>query len=301
MPKTRSAPPESADAVEREAAPSEKGAPQAVQNQQVTLDQAQESAKEPAAPVKRMIVREGNFVLETGNPVDVQKKIEEIIKKQEGYVVSASRSTDSEAIRGGGRVLMTVKVPSEKFEASVEEIRKAADRVVSEKIEGKDITEAYVDIQARLKAKKALEEQFLEIMKQSKSVQDALNVQRELGRVRTEIEQIEGRKRLMENQAAMSKIQISINPPDSVTSSSSGFWYQLRDAFSDGFEGALTFILYLVRVVIALIPFLVLIVLPILLLLRYAWKRYKRNRLARELAKKAEKEAEEAGVTDDFE
>ena len=55
------------------------------------------------------------------------------------------------------------------------------------------VSEEFIDIEARLKAKRSLEAQFLEIMKRANSVEDALNVQRQLAEVRAEIEKIEGR------------------------------------------------------------------------------------------------------------
>ncbi len=94
---------------------------------------------------------------------------------------------------------MTIRVPSEKFDETLNEIRKNSNRVIVETVKGEDVTEEFIDIEARLKTKKALEEQFLEIMKRSNSVEEALNVQRELAEVRGEIEQIEGRKRFLEN------------------------------------------------------------------------------------------------------
>ena len=75
---------------------------------------------------------------------------------------------------------MKVRVPAEKFTETVEEIRKTAARVVVETVKGQDVTEEFVDIEARLKAKKQLEAQMMEIMKRAGSVEDALNVQKEL-------------------------------------------------------------------------------------------------------------------------
>jgi Flp pilus assembly protein TadB len=172
---------------------------------------------------------------------------------------------------------MTIRIPADKFQESLAEIRKTVDRVVVETVSGQDVTEEFVDIEARLKTKKALEERFLEIMKQAKSVNDALNVERQLAEVRTEIERIEGRKRFLENQTSLSTITLELQTPAAISGSSSGFFYELREALSDGFSAALTFILVLVRIFIALIPFLLLVVLPIFLLLRYFWRRSKKR------------------------
>lgn len=237
-----------------------------------------------APPQKRMIVRDAELSIESGSPGETLKKVTDIATSLEGYIVESSNNLDTTAPGGNNRIRIVIRVPAAKFPAAVEEIKKSADRVVNERITGKDITEEFVDIQARLKAKRALEERFLEIMKQAKNVKDALDVQRELSNVRTEIERIEGRKRLLESQASLSKITVSIGPPNSISSSSTGFWYQLQEALSDGVEAALTIILVLVRVLIALIPLLLIIVLPLLLIVRYLWKRYKKYRVSKAVA-----------------
>ena len=82
---------------------------------------------------------------------------------------------------------------------------KALYGVIQKTVKGEDVTEEFIDIEARLKAKRALEQQFVEIMKRANSVNDALNVERQLSDVRGEIEKIEGRKRFLENRARLDR------------------------------------------------------------------------------------------------
>jgi Flp pilus assembly protein TadB len=180
---------------------------------------------------------------------------------------------------------MTVRVPADKFSESLDEIRKAAGRVLVETIKGQDVTEEFIDIEARLKAKRALEDQFMEIMKRSNTVADALNVQRQLAEVRGEIEKIEGRKRFLENQASLSTIRLRIQTPTAISASGSGFFYRLTESVGMGFDAALTFVLGLVTVLIAIIPFVLLILLPLYLLVRYLWRKARRRRSATQILK----------------
>ena len=103
--------------------------------------------------------------------------------------------------------------------------------------------------------------------------------------VRAEIEQIEGRKRFLENQASLSTINIRIQTPAAITGSSKGFFYRLGEAASTGFNGALTFVLFLVTLLIAILPFLLLIVLPLTLLGKYLLKRQRRAQSMVEIAR----------------
>jgi len=251
--------------------------------QKVSLDKADQSQNATEKPITRKIIRNANIQLETSAPDEGQKKITAIAESKKGFVVTSRKTSSDIRNRSRETVSMTIRIPAAVFNESLEEIRKTGSRVLDESVTGRDVTEEFIDITARLKTKKALEQQFLEIMKRSKSVQDALNVQRQLANVRGEIERIEGRKRFLENQASLSTIKITLQTPTAISASSTGFFYELKEAISDGFEGALTFILYLVRILIAIIPFLLFIVLPVFLVLRYLWKKYMAKRAARKI------------------
>jgi hypothetical protein len=178
---------------------------------------------------------------------------------------------------------MTVRVPAEKFDEALDEIRKTGTRVVGETIKGRDVTEEFIDIEARLKTQKALEAQFVEIMKQAKTVEDALNVQSELATVRGEIEKIQGRQRFLENQASLSTVKVRLQTPSAVSASSTGFFYRLTDSLGSGLDFALSFLLGLITFAIAIVPFLLFIVLPIYLVLRYFWKKSRKRKTASEI------------------
>jgi hypothetical protein len=177
-----------------------------------------------------------------------------------------------------------LRVPAAQFDAAVNEIRQTALRVVQEKVSGQDVTEEFIDLEARINAKKALEAQFLEIMKQSRTVADALQVQRELSEVRGEIEKLEGRRKFLESQTSLSTINITLNPPAAFAASSNGFFYQLGRAFSNGIDAALQIVLFLITAFLALLPIIIILGVPLYLLYRYFRRRFKRRKLAEELA-----------------
>jgi Domain of unknown function (DUF4349) len=251
---------------------------------QVSLDDAEQSKPVPTA-TERKIIRNADLTLEASSPEELQQKVTAIAESKGGFVIESQQSSSSSQVTTRDVVTMTVRVPAEKFNESLDEIRKNSSRVVVETVKGQDVTEEFVDIEARLKTKKALEEQFLEIMKQSKTVADTLNVQKELAEVRGEIEQIEGRKRFLENQSSLSTITLRLQTPAAFSGSSNGFFYQLKESLSDGFSGALMFILFLVRAIIALLPFLILIVLPIYLVIRYFLKKSRKQKAADEIVR----------------
>ncbi|MBA3601308.1 MAG: DUF4349 domain-containing protein [Acidobacteria bacterium] len=252
--------------------------------QQVSLNQAEQTQTAPVV-VERKIIRNADLQLEANAPEEAQQKITQIAESKGGFVVESTQSSSDAKATTRDTVTMTVRVPSAKFDEALSEIRQTASRVIVESVKGQDVTEEFIDIEARLKTQKALEAQFLEIMKRSNSVEDALNVQTEIARVRGEIEKIEGRKRFLESQASLSTVKIKLQSPTAFSANSTGFFYQLKEAFGSGFAAALNFILILVKILIALLPFLILIVLPIYLLIRYILRKNRKQKLASDIAR----------------
>jgi hypothetical protein len=235
---------------------------------QLALQQADAASNEPVR-TERKIVRNGELALESDDPEETQRKISSIAEAKGGFVVESNQSSSDS--RAGRRdiVSMTIRVPSEKFAETLDEVRKTAGRVVSESAKADDVTEEFIDTESDLKAKRALEAQFLEIMKRANTVEEAMGVQRELGNIRAEIEKLEGRKRFLENQASLSTIKIRIQTAAVFAGSATGFGAKLRESFTSGLDFAIEFVLFFVRAFVALLPLFVVVGTPIFLLVRY--------------------------------
>ncbi len=141
---------------------------------------------------------------------DVRKSVADIGAYAEsvGGSVASSSFTGSEDEPMG---TVVVRVPAEKLDAARAEIAKLGVRVISESINADDVTEQYVDLSARLKSMQASEAQFMEIMKRAAKVEDVLAVQRELERVRADIESLTSSIQLIEKQAKLSTIRVNVS------------------------------------------------------------------------------------------
>jgi hypothetical protein len=250
----------------------------------VSLTDAQASQKNPTT-TERKIIRNAELTLETDAPAEGQRKVAAIAEAHGGFVVTSDarqRQTDEES-KPEMVVTVVARVPAAQFNAALDEIRAVGSRVQQEKITGQDVTEEYIDLEARIRSKQALEAQFLEIMKQARTVSDALEVQRQLSDVRAEIERLEGRRRFLENQSSMSTFTVTLQPSAPLVNTS-GFLYKVKRAFGSGLDIAAAITLFLIQLIIAMSPIVVLIFLPIILLLRYLLRRWRRARLAQRLA-----------------
>ena len=245
----------------------------------VSLSQADASQAAPV-PTERKIIRNAALTIESDAPADGQRRIASIAEQRGGFVV-----TSESRQQGGGDgagvyevVTMEVRVPAAQFDAILGEIRGVGSAVVDEKITGQDVTEEYIDLEARARTQRALEAQLLELLKRAGGVSDALEVQRALATVRTEIERLEGRRRFLENKSSLSTIRVTLRPSGVLTGASTrGFFHGLKRAFSNGIDIALSITLGLIQVIIALIPVFLLVVVPIVLLFRFLLRRRRRN------------------------
>ena len=251
---------------------------------QVSLNQAEQIQTAPVV-IERKIIRNADLQMEANAPEEAQTKIGKIAEAKGGFVVETQSSASDVRAATRDTVTMTVRVPSAKFDEALNEIRQTASRVIVENIKGEDVTEEFIDIEARLKTQKALETQFLEIMKRSNTVADALNVQTEIARVRGDIEKIEGRKRFLESQASLSTIKIKLQTPAAFSANTAGFFGKLGQAFGSGFDAALSFILVFVTALTALLPFFLLIVLPLYFVIRYFARKNRKGKLANEIVR----------------
>ncbi|MBX3268139.1 MAG: DUF4349 domain-containing protein [Acidobacteria bacterium] len=245
----------------------------------ISVDQASAS-QQTTVPADRKIIRNAELDLESEAPDEAQTRITAIAEQMGGFVVESQQSSSD--VRSSRRdiVSMTIRVPSAKFGETLEAIRNASGRVVVESVKGQDVTQEFIDIEARLKAQQALEAQFTEIMKRANTVEDALEVQRQLAVVRGEIEKIEGRKRFLENQSSLSTIKLRIRTPAVISAGGPGFFTRLTDSINTGLDSALDFVLGLITVLIAALPFLLFICLPAYLISRYFWRKARRRMTA---------------------
>lgn len=245
--------------------------------QDVSLQQADASQAQPV-PTERKIIRDATLTLEVEEPVKAAERITSVAESRGGYVVSSESRHVSGGRKGKSYEVFTVqfRVPAAQFEAALKDVRATAGEVTAEKVSGKDVTEEYIDLEARLRTQRALEAQLLDIMKTAREVSDAISVQRELTNVRTEIERVEGRRRFLESQSSLSTINVTLQPPAPLIATS-GFFRGVAEALGDGVDIAVNVTLFLIRALLALLPVFVFLVLPAYFILRFLLRRLSRR------------------------
>ncbi len=156
-----------------------------------------------AASVDRVIVRTVDASLVVSDVPAAVASIEDLAVSMDGWVVSASRGSENFGF-------VSFRVPAQLLDEAMARVRDLAVTVESENAQSRDVTDEYVDLTARLRNQVATEGALLELLDRAESVEDALEVRRELTAVREEIERLQGRVKLIEQTAAYSLVSVSL-------------------------------------------------------------------------------------------
>lgn len=220
---------------------------------------------------KRMIIKTGTMGIEVEKYDDAALKVNEIVKKYGGYV---SNTTSSQNSSGKKQGTLTLKVPADKYEALVSETGTLG-KVMTQNINANDVTEQYVDLEARLKTQKELEQRLIKLLAEKTArLTDVVEVEQKLAAVRQVIESIDGKMRYMRIQSEMSTLILSLYEPAILTTSSGGgFFYELGQSVKKGLRGFTDILSGMIILFIALLPVIILGVIIYWIIIRIIKKR----------------------------
>ncbi len=156
------------------------------------------------AAQERIIVRTVRMSLDVTNVADAADQVADLAREMGGWVVASNRSVFHEGS-------IAVRVPSQHLDEAVRRIRGFASRVNSEYSNSQDVTDEYVDSNSTLRSLRATENALLNLMTRAEKVEEALEVQKELTNLRSEIERMEGRIRFLQQTSAFSLINVNFS------------------------------------------------------------------------------------------
>lgn len=197
--------------------------------------------QQKAIDVERKLIKKGSVTFETEDISSTRKLIFDSIKKYGAYTSS------DQANNLLGRISNTIiiRVPAEKFDLLLNEATKDVTKFDNKKIEVKDVTEEFLDIEARVKTKKELENRYLELLEKANSVTEILEVEKQAGQLRAEIESIEGRLKYLESQVSLSTLSISFYKN---VRNKTEFRKKFKDGFKNGWENLILFFVFLTNI-----------------------------------------------------
>lgn len=175
--------------------------------EEISADDEKAKVNSAGAAINRMVIFNAEMALRVENYDKARNALEQKANSYNGYIVQSSSSRYDDEQQSG---TMTFRIPQENFQAFLNDAEGLAVKVNNRQVSGQDVTEEYVDIESRLKSKRAVEARLLEFMKQAQKTEDLLKISSDLANVQEEIEQIAGRKKFLENQTAFSTVTINL-------------------------------------------------------------------------------------------
>ena len=110
-------------------------------------------------------------------------------------------------------------------------------------ISQRDVTEEFIDVEARLNAKKELEKRYLELLKQARNVKEMLEIERELSSIREEIEAKQGRLKYLQSQVSMSTVHVDFYKTTAEIGVTVSYGQKIKNALQGGWDGISVFFL----------------------------------------------------------
>jgi len=228
-------------------------------------------------PTERQIIRSGEISLRIASLDSAERAVTTIATANNGYLSNSSRERST-----GNAMIGTaqLRIPADKFQSVLGAVRRLGE-VESERISANDVTEEYVDINARLKTQQELEARILNLLNErSGKLSDIIEIEGKLADVRREIEGIQGRLRYLQGQISYSTLTVTMVEPGAVgTSQTETFTGRIGRAFSQGVDGLVVVLGGLITFIIAMLPLAALVVVAYLLI-RPLWRRRALNRAA---------------------
>jgi hypothetical protein len=162
-----------------------------------------------AFETERALILTANVSMRAKDAWTVSDQVQRIALGLGGDVLSLAQSGSGES----HSATLQIRVPQGSFNDALRQIRDISDvEVVSSSIDGKDVTDQFVDLQARLKAKQGEEQRYLALLARADKVDDILKIDAVLAQVRTQIEQLTGQVNSIKQRTTFSTIMVQVSP-----------------------------------------------------------------------------------------
>jgi len=231
---------------------------------------------EPPAPPEftlekgSKIIKNGSMKFEVSELEKSKNKVDTILQISKGYYENEQFNSYGNRISYS----LQLRIPSSKFDTLISVIESGIGELKSKNIKAKDVTEEYVDLNIRLENNFAYLNQYKEILKKAKSVKEILEVQEKIRRIEEEINSKEGRLKYLDDKVKFSTLNLELTEliASNITKKPN-FGTRLANAFNNGIQGFLSFIIGLVNLWPFVFLFVFLIVIRKPIMNKLNWRR----------------------------
>ena len=195
-----------------------------------------------------MIIRTGQAFIEVQKVDPAILKVRELVARAGGYITNSSISGGRDQIR---QASIEIKIPNTKYDEAVGSLSSIG-KVETVNSNAQDVGEEFVDVTARVANARRLEERLIDLLaRRTGKLDEVLRVERELARVREEIERYEGRLRYLSARVAMSTLTINVHEPAPIIEPGQN---PIADAFRRAWQNFIAMVAALIASLGVLIP-----------------------------------------------
>lgn len=167
-----------------------------------------------AAEIDEKIIKTGSLDLVVDHADESLTAVEAVASEKGGYVETSTLQEHEDGTKSG---YVTIRVPAETFDESMDALKSLAIVVERETSSAEDVTEQYIDLAARLKNAQAQEARYVKILDVAKTVEEILQIETALGEIRGYIESLQGQLQYLDSLTGFSTITISLSEESVIT------------------------------------------------------------------------------------
>ena len=212
--------------------------------------------------IDKKIQKNANLNIEVKDIEKSLGKAKQIISTFNGEIISTSSGGMD---FGQPYANIRLRVPSEKLNDAVEALKKISSKILSENIYTNDVTEEFIDVEAKLNIMKSTEKRFNDLLNEAKNVEEVIQVEKELMRIRGEIDSLEGRLGYLSQTTDTSEINLSINEEVPITGEKWSFSESLSSALKNFSSFAKSFANLLINLVVFIPVIIVILIIAIII------------------------------------
>ncbi len=223
-------------------------------NEQKSYD----AASNPVVAQERLVIQNAELTIVIVDPKAKMEAVTAMAEQMGGFVVSSSMyetSTPGGSTAPEGNI--TIRVPADKLNDALTQIKNGTVEVRNENRTGQDVTDQYTDLKSRLKNYEAAEQELTRLMEKAEKAEDVVAIFQQLAYYREQIEVTRGQMQYFEQAAALSAITVHLIAEQSALPLEVGGWKPegvAREAIQDLIYFWQNFVDWLIRLALYVLP-----------------------------------------------
>ncbi|THG89330.1 hypothetical protein AJ85_18370 [Alkalihalobacillus alcalophilus ATCC 27647 = CGMCC 1.3604] len=256
------------------------------ENESVAVEMSEDAdmaASQGAQVEDRKIIYSSYLTLEVSDYEEAEKRLINEVNQLGGYVVQSFFNEYDDIVNGQ----LTVRIPTTELHDYIYLIEDSDYHLKEKEMNGQDVTEEYVDLEARLRSKKVVEERLYQFLESAEETEQLLKISKDLERVQQEIEQIEGRVIFLNNRTDYAEVTIQLIEKKIIVDHIQGnedlnTVEKAKKLFIETINFLLSLASGLIVMIVGLSPVLVLLAIILTLVFLYLRKKKRNNKISKE-------------------